>query len=400
MAAPDILSTEYAQNPYPYYQQMRDNYPVFFHHQTQSYIISCYADVERAFKDPIFSSRNYDWQLEPVHGRTILQMEGREHASHRNLLTPTFRGRDLGQKFLPIIDVCARELIDGFKHRGEVELCSEFTTRFPINVIVEMLGLAKADYQNFQRWYRSIIAFFSNITQDPEVTAAGLRTKQEFQEYILPIIHDRRIHPGDDLLSVLCRAEIDGLRMNDEGIKAFTSFLLTAGGETTDKAISSLMKNLLEHPEQLERVRCDRTLIDRAFAETLRYSPPVHIIMRTPIQDVEISGTTIPANATVICLIGAANRDERQYKEPDTFNIFRDDLDFQNAFSGNANHLAFAPGQHFCIGSMLARAEVNISINLLLDNLHNMTFKEGFKPQEEGIFTRSPKKLEITFTDY
>ncbi len=157
-----------------------------------------------------------------------------------------------------------------------------------------MLGLDKADHDRFHRWYTAVIAFLGNLSGDPEVTAAGERTRVEFAEYMIPIIRDRRDNPGDDLLSALCAAEVDGVRMSDEDIKAFCSLLLAAGGETTDKAIAGIMANLLQHPDQLAAVREDRSLIPAAFAETLRYTPPVHMIMRQAATDVEVAGGVIP----------------------------------------------------------------------------------------------------------
>ena len=116
---PDILSAEFAADPYPAYRAMRDEHPLVWHEAMRSYVISRYDDVERAFKDPVFTSRNYDWQLEPVHGRTILQMDGREHSTHRNLVAPAFRGRELAEKFVPVIERNSRELIDAFRGRRE-----------------------------------------------------------------------------------------------------------------------------------------------------------------------------------------------------------------------------------------------------------------------------------------
>ncbi|APR84837.1 putative cytochrome P450 hydroxylase [Minicystis rosea] len=397
MTAPDILSPEFARDPYPLYRVMRDDHPLFFHEPTKSYVLSRYEDVERAFKDPAFSSKNYEWQLEPVHGRTILQMEGREHATHRNLLTPAFRGRDLQERFVPVIERNARELIDAFRARGEVDLVEAFATRFPINVIVEMLGLPREDHARFHAWYTSIMAFLSNLTGDPAVVERGLATREALASYMLPIIAERRRSPGADLLSTLCSAEIDGVRMTDDEIRAFVSLLLTAGGETTDKAVASLFKNLVENPDQLEAVRRDRSLIDAAFAETLRYSPPVHMIMRTPLQDVTMTGGVIPANSTVTCLIGAANRDERRFASPDRFDIFRKDLDTERAFSGGANHAAFALGRHFCVGAILAKTELQIATGLLLDAMPDVRL-DGGSPPEFGIFTRAPKSLKLRFT--
>ena len=396
--APDLLSPEFSADPYAAYRIMRQEQPLIWHEAMQSYIVSRYEDVSRAFRDQVFTTANYDWQLEPVHGRTILQLSGRDHSVRRALVAPAFRGSELQEKFLPVIERNARELIDGFRGTGSADLVADFATHFPINVIVDMLGLDKADHARFHGWYTSIIAFLGNLSQDPEVTAAGLRTQQEFAAYMIPVITDRRANPGDDLLSAMCLAEVDGTTMSDEDIKAFCSLLLAAGGETTDKAVASMFANLLQHPDQLKAVREDRSLIASALAETLRFSPPVHMIMRQPAQDVTVSGGTIPAGSTVTCLIGAANRDSERYADADSFNIFRSDLDSVNAFSAAANHLAFALGRHFCVGALLAKSEVEVGTSLLLDAMPDVRLRDGFQPVEQGLFTRGPASLPVEFT--
>ncbi|MGC0421471.1 cytochrome P450 [Embleya sp. AB8] len=395
---PDILSPEFAADPYPLYRTMRDEHPLLWHEGMQSWLVSRYADVERAFKEPVFTTDNYDWQLEPVHGRTILQLSGREHAVRRALVAPAFRGNTLQETFLPVIERNSRQLVDAFRGRGSVDLVPEFAQRLPVNVIADMLGLDRADHARFHGWYTSVIAFLGNLSQDPDVAAAGLRTRAEFAAYMLPLIAERRANPGPDLLSTLCLAEIDGTRMSDEDIKAFCSLLLAAGGDTTEKAIGSLFKNLLEHPEQLAAVRADRSLIPRAFAETLRYSPPVQMIMRQPAEDVELSGGVVPAGSTLTCLIGGANRDDRRYAHPDRFDIFRDDLTTKTAFSAAADHLSFALGRHFCVGALLAAAEVEVGTNQLLDAMPDLAFAPGFAPADKGVFTRGPVALPVTFT--
>ncbi|WP_256641292.1 cytochrome P450 [Streptomyces murinus] len=397
---PDILSPAFAADPYPAYRLMRDTAPLIWHEATRSYLISRYEDVERVFKDRNgeFTTDNYDWQIEPVHGRTILQLNGREHAVRRALVAPAFRGSDLREKFLPVIERNSRELIDVFRESGSADLVDDYATRFPVNVIADMLGLDKADHARFHRWYTSVIAFLGNLSGDPEVAAAGERTRVEFAAYMLPVIRERRENPGDDLLSTLCAAEADGVRMSDEDIKAFCSLLLAAGGETTDKAVAGVFANLLRHPDQLAAVRADRGLIPRAFAETLRYTPPVHMIMRQSATEVTLSGGTIPAGATVTCLIGAANRDESRYRAPDRFDIFRDDLTTTTAFSAAADHVAFALGRHFCVGALLAKAEVETAVGQLLDAMPDMRLADGFEPVEEGVFTRGPRHLPVRFT--
>ncbi|MGW6513374.1 cytochrome P450, partial [Streptomyces niveus] len=189
---PDILSAEFAENPYPAYRLMRESAPLIWHEATKSYIISRYDDVERAFKDKAsaFTTENYHWQIEPVHGKTILQLSGREHAVRRALVAPAFRGSDLEEKFLPVIDA--------FRHTGSVDLVDAFATRFPVGVIAEMLGLDRADHARFHGWYTAVIAFLGNLSGDAEVTAAGERTRIEFAEYMIPVIQARRDNPGDD----------------------------------------------------------------------------------------------------------------------------------------------------------------------------------------------------------
>ncbi|WP_371633970.1 cytochrome P450 [Streptomyces sp. NBC_01259] len=397
---PDILSPAFAADPYGAYRIMRDRAPLIRHEATNSYIVSRYEDVERVFKDKAgeFTTDNYDWQIEPVHGRTILQLSGREHAVRRALVAPAFRGTDLQEKFLPVIERNARELIDAFRHTGEADLVGAFATRLPVLVIADMLGLDNADHDRFHGWYTSVIAFLGNLAGDPDVAAAGERTRREFAEYMIPVIQQRRAAPGDDLLSALCAAEVDGVRMSDEDIKAFCSLLLAAGGETTDKAIASVFANLLTHPEQLAAVRQDRGLIDRAFVETLRFTPPVHMIMRQAATDVELGGGLVPAGSTVTCLIGAANRDASRYRDPDRFDIFRTDLTGTTAFSAAADHLAFALGRHFCVGALLARAEVETGVNQLLDAMPDVRLADGFTPSEQGVFTRGPWSLPVRFT--
>ncbi|CAM5406687.1 hypothetical protein STENM223S_01025 [Streptomyces tendae] len=172
---PDILSPEFAADPYPAYRVMRESAPLIWHEATKSYIVSRYEDVERVFKDKAgeFTTDNYAWQIEPVHGKTILQLSGREHAVRRALVAPAFRGKELEQKFLPVIERNSRELIDAFRHKGAADLVDDYATRFPVNVIADMLGLDKADHPRFHRWYTAVIAFLGNLSGDPEVTAAG-----------------------------------------------------------------------------------------------------------------------------------------------------------------------------------------------------------------------------------
>lgn len=392
---PDILSSAFTDDPPAFFRTLRDDFPAFRHEASGYWFISRYDDVKRALND--LSTKHQEWQLEPVIGRSLGGMSGREHSTHRSLVTPAFRGRELEERFTPVISACATELIDRFAATGSVDLVAEFTRWYPINVISTMLDLPKEDHAKFRDWYSSFMAFLSNLTNDPEVAAWGMRTQKEFPEYILPIIRERRVNPGEDLLSRLCTSEIDGVQLSDDDIRSFVGLLLIAGGETTDKVIASLFKNLLENPQQLAAVQQDRSLVAQALVETLRYSPPVNIVLRTALEDTEFSGVVVPAESIVACVIGAANRDERRFSDPDRFDIFRSDADAEKGFNAAAAHLAFGSGRHFCVGSYLAKAEVEIGVNQLLDRMPDVALAPGASVADVGLFTRAPESIDLTF---
>ena len=399
MAPPDLLASD--EDRYDVYRVYRDEYPCFHDEASDTWFVSRYADVEHVFKNPAFSTDMYEWMIEPAHGPTLLSKHGAEHSRYRNLVAPFFRGALLETDFMPMIEAQARSMIEQWHADGSCDLVEGLSRYLPIKVIVAMLGLPDEDHPKFQDWYESINRFVSNINQDPDIIAEGEQTRVEFQEYLMPVIAERRRNPGNDLLSNLVTAEIDGSGLSDIEVKSFTSLLLTAGGETTDKAIASLFKNLLEHPDQLEQVRNDRSMVTMAVAETLRYSPPAHWIQRLPHEEAELpSGTgTIPAGATVTGIIGAANRDERKYThtDPELFDINRLDLPASSAFAANAEHTTFCFGRHHCVGSYLAKAEIEAALNIVLDCSENLRLANGFEAKEVGVFLRAPAELHVEF---
>lgn len=395
---PDVMSEDFARDPHKYYKIMRDHYPVLHHEASGYYFVSRYDDVARVYRDSDgFSNENYGFQMEPVIGRTLIQMSGREHVVHRQLVAPTMRGSYL-QELLPQVDEIATKMIDELEVGESVDLISNFIRWFPINVIVRMLDVPTDDLPMIHDWYSSLMAFLSNLTQDPEIHAWGMKTAKEFPAYMLPMIAERRKNPGDDFISRLFDAEVDGEKYTDEQIKSLVGLLFIAGGETTDKALASTLKHLMQHPDQIEAVKKDPSLATQAMVENLRYHPPVQIILRTATKDIEVAGTVIPANSVVGCVNGAANRDERRYPDPDKFDIFRDDIPIKGAFGGSAEHVAFALGRHFCVGSLLAKREVETAITQLLERFPNMRFADGYEPEDEGMFTRGPKDLFVNLT--
>jgi pulcherriminic acid synthase len=398
MSGPDIFSPEFARDPYPLYRVMRDEHPLYVHEGTGAYVLSRYQDIELALRNPVFTTRSYAQQIEPLLGRTIVQLDGKEHAAQRNLIGPSFQAVNIRKRFLGLIEETARKLIDPFRARGEVELVGEFVAHFPVGILAGLLGLPPDEKGRFRSWYTSLLRFGLNLTGDPEVSRAGFAARDELDAYLRPLIRERRLDPGDDLLSMLASVELDGHGLGDDEICRFGMLMIFAGGETTEKMLATCFRNLVSHPEQLAGVRADRSLIERAIAESLRYTAPTHMVPRRTSASVEVSGGTIPAESEVLCFLGSANRDERRYERPDVFDIHRKEVDPERAFTGAANHLAFGAGRHFCLGATLAKFEVQVAIEQLLDAMRDILYADGVAPPDVGLFLRGPKEMRLRFT--
>jgi cytochrome P450 len=407
-APPDILSEEHDRDPWRSYEILREHYPVVFHEGTNSWLLSRHEHMAALFRSKQVSSEFYNATVEPVHGHTIVTMEGKEHTLHRRLLTPFFFSGGL-ERFKPEIAASAAGLAQplverersaiarGEKERGEIDIVQEFSRQLPITVIARMLGLPPEDHDSFQGWYQGIMDFIGNLGGAPEPIERGLRARREMSDYFLPLIAERRQGDGTDLITLMAQAEVDGEHLTDEEIRAFISLMLTAGGETTDRGLSNMFLNLLRNPDQLAAVYADRSLVVDAFAETLRHSGPVHVAGRFTLEDVEIEGVTIPAGSNVITLLAAGNRDPRRFSEPDRFDIFRSDNDTKKAFTAAADHLAYVNGRHFCAGAMLARTEIEIGANFLLDHMQDLRFADGVEPVETGLWTRGVESLRVSW---
>ncbi|QDY07994.1 cytochrome P450 [Micromonospora sp. HM134] len=392
-APPDLLSPEFARDPYPIYRTMRNDFPI--HHDPRlGWIISRAADVREALTHEDYSTATYAAVRELV-GRSILEMDGAEHGRHRRLVSPSFRGRPLAS-YGEVITEAADELLDELAARPDPDLVRDYCALLPIRVIMGIMDLPRQDYAMFQVWYRAAADYVGNYTQDPDVAEAGLRAKRELDKYLQEVIDQRRAAPGDDLISSMCTATINDATLTDREILDFCSLLLAAGGETTERGLASTFRNLVDHPDQMDDVRADPELALRAFAESLRLNPPTHILLRRLLTSREISGVDVPAGATMFCLIGAANRDEDEFVDSERFDLHRTEIDVNTAFNAGSSHLSFGAGRHFCVGAMLARAEAAIGIPAVLRRFPVIRYRDGFVPVEEGMLTRAPRSLRMT----
>jgi cytochrome P450 len=330
-----------------------------------------------------FSSTVYEGVMGAVMGRTILQMDEPEHRLHRALVSPTFRSKVLEQWEGDLVQRVVNELIDGFAGAGTADLVQELTFNFPVQVIAQILGLPRSDFPMFQRWAIGITSVASNWER-------GMAASEALRDYFADVLVERRRRPADDLISELVVAEVDGRTLDDEEIYSFLRLLLPAGVETTYRASGNMLYGLLTNPDQLERVREDRSLVPDAFEETIRWEPPVTVILRRAARDTEVGGVPVEEGADVALLLGSANRDERKYEHPDEFDIFRE----------SRQSVGFGFGVHVCLGMHLARMETRVAINTLFDRLPDMrlTPHPGQDLHIKGMAFRSPIALPIAFT--
>jgi cytochrome P450 len=379
----DLASREFSLDPYPTYAALRESAPVHHYEPWDMWLVSRYDDVLGLLRDAdAFPSVDRVGRF--AHGRTIVQMNGREHAFQRRILTPYFRPGQVEKLRLRIEEV-SRELIDGFRADGHADLVGRYTNLFALRIIAELLGLPFTE--QFHHWAAAIIAFNSNYAGDPEIRAAGERAGGDFRDYVRPVLEERRRNPADDLLSYLTVAEADGEQLDDEAILTFASLTITAGSETTNHTIGNLFLELLADEKQLHQVRDVPGLAVGAFLETMRHSPAIHSVLRTTAADVELAGTTIPAGGTVIALIASGNRDQRRFADPDRFDVTRAEA---------RDHLGFGYARHRCLGSFLAQAEVATAVRHLAE-LPNLRFAAGELPYSEGSRHRGPTTLPVEF---
>ncbi|MGI8663673.1 MAG: cytochrome P450 [Acidimicrobiales bacterium] len=347
------------------------------------YTVSSYDAVQEVLRDgERFSSAGYAEVMGGVMGHTILEMDEPEHHGYRSLIQQAFTRKAMERWEAELVGPVVDELIDGFVDRGRAELVSELFFPFPVNVIAGLLGLPRADLASFHRWTVELISV--SIDMDKALGAS-----KKLEDYLMPFVQERRVDPGRDLISVLAQAEHDGQRLTDAEIIAFCRLLLPAGAETTYRSSSNLFCGLLTHPDQLERVKADRSLLTNAIEEGLRWEPPLLTIMRTVVRDTTVAGVELRAGTVLVINMGAANHDERRWVDADELDISRP----------QTGHTAFASGPHMCLGMHLARMETKVVLDRLLERLPDVRLDpEAEAPYITGMTFRAPPRLDVVFS--
>jgi cytochrome P450 len=381
-----------ARDPYPELAQGRNAHPVqrlemsnMPHDDTHPvFFVYRYDDVLDVLRDgETFSSGHIiELIMGDVMGKHImLGMDNPEHDRYRALVSTAFRRNAQARWEAELIQPVASELIDGFAGRGRADLVREFTFPYPTKVTAGLLGLPSEDYRQFQRWSTAILSVH---TKRDQAIAASAQVK----EYLAGILSERRREPREDLISDLAQAELDGERLTEEEIFSFLRLLLPAGVETTYRSTGNLLFSLLSRPVLLDAVRADRSLVPQAIEEALRFETPLLNGTRLAVRDTVLSGEPIPAGSTIVLMLGAANRDETRWPDPDNFDIFREPR----------AHISFGQGPHVCLGMHLARAEMRVALNLLLDRLPGLRLDpDGGDLYIRGQVFRSPASLPVLF---
>ena len=341
-----------------------------------------FDEVVQVLRDnETYSSAVYADVVEMVMGRTILQMDEPEHRVIRALVAPSFRSKVLERWEEDLVAVVVNELIDSFVESGRTDLVRTLTFNFPVQVIARILGLPRTDYPRFQRWALELTSVAANWER-------GMAASEALRAYFAEVMEDRRSHPGDDLISDLVRAEVEGEMLTDEEIFSFLRLLLPAGVETTYRVSGSLLFALLNDRPQFDALYGDRSLYPQAFEEAVRWEPPVTVILRRAVCDTELAGVKIHEGADIALMIGAANRDERKYADPDRYDMFR----------AMRQHVGFGFGVHVCLGMHLARMESRVAFNTLFDRLGPFSLDPDAEPPHiEGMAFRSPLSLPVVF---
>lgn len=377
---PEIVDTgsrEFNANPFPFYARLRAEAPVCripLRTGETAWFVTRYDDAATVLKDERFIKNRsialtaeqdasqiwfrkllkFRW-FKPLQ-QTMLHLDPPDHTRLRALVSKAFSPR-LIETMQDRMRRLAKELLDLAQKQSQVDLIRDYALPFPITIIAELLGVPPEDRQQFQRWSRAhfVSSFWGLVNALPNALA--------LLRYLRKISKQRRAVPRDDLISALVLAEEGGDRMSEGELLAMIALLLIAGHETTANLIGNGTLALLEHPDQLDRLRNHPELIKPAVEELLRYSGPLKSATeRYTREDVSLAGITIPRGEMVAAEVASANRDERQFPEPDTLNIRREPN----------KHLAFGLGTHFCVGAALARLEGQIAIDALVRNFPDL----------------------------
>ena len=397
-----LFTGEILQDPYPTYARLHEEGPIHFVDiggQWGVWSIFRHAECSSVAKDPRCSAKRAQQmivslpvenqpefsELARMLGLWMIFMDPPEHTRLRKLLNKGFSQAAL-ESLRPQIEGIVDRMLRPLPHGSEVELLGEFANPMPVRIISEMLGIPHVLQNTFVKWSRDIALFRGNPNRTVEEARGAQDALIELTAYFKNAVAERRRNKGNDLISLLIDIEEEGEVLTEEELYAQCIALLFAGHETTRNLIGNGMYTLLRHPDQMRGLREKPEMIRTAVEELLRFESPVQFTARVLKEEMEICGQRIPKRWSVLCMLGAANRDPNQFKNPNQLNLSR----------LNNQHLAFGAGPHFCIGNQLARLEGQVAILNLVQRFPQMKLS-GPKPEWASTFGfRGLKDLRVT----
>ncbi|HEY5171756.1 MAG TPA: cytochrome P450, partial [Acidimicrobiia bacterium] len=347
------------------------------------YQVTSFKDADSVLRDDkTFSSSINGDHIGQFMGDLILAMNGDEHRKYRNLVAKAFRASQLERWDDTLVRPTINRLLDAIAPLGHADLVASVTSKYPVQVICGIAGVPLEDAAQFAQWAEE-------INTGPLAPERGHRASSAMVEYLRPLVEARRAKSTGDFLSDLVHSEVDGERLGDDKIYGFLRLLLPAGGETTFRAMGNALLALLTHPDELEKVYDDRNLVAEVIEETLRWETSVTMVSRITTADTEVAGCPIASGSPVGVLTGSANRDETRWDDADEWKLGRP----------VQHHLAFGTGPHQCLGMHLARLELRVGLNEILDRLPNLRLDpDGVDSAViAGYAFRGPRALPVTF---
>lgn len=345
-------------DPFPNYRVLRDEFPVYHNENRDIWALSRFEEVQSAARDwRTFSSAD---GVDPDNFRDVsgpggfVDMDPPRHDLLRKILQKDFNAKTINA-LRTSVRTEVETLVDALVERGRGDFVQELAWPLPIVVFLGLMGIPSEDRHLLSRWLREVQL---RVPGNDQLPRAAMDAAAEMRGYLSALGEERRKKPKDDLLSKVVTAEVDGDLLGDEAVGMCT-LLCIAGTETTASLVSTALFLLERHPDQRSRLASDLSGLPVAIEEILRYESPIHDIARTATRDIELHGRTIPEGARVMLLYGSANRDEREFDEPERLDLTRK----------IRRHLAFGEGIHHCIGAPLARLEANIAVETVLTRI-------------------------------
>jgi cytochrome P450 len=386
-----VFSDEILQDPYPTYARLHEEGPLHYldvGNKWAVWSIFSHAECASIAKDPRLSAKRAKQMLLPLPlsrqsefgelarmlSLWLIFMDPPEHTRLRKLLNKGFSAAAV-EDLRPQVEVIVDQMLKPLQYGAEVDLMREFANPMPVRIILEMLGIPQELRDTFVDWSRAIAVFRGNPNRTVEEARAAQDALIELTEFFRTTVAERRRNKGNDLISLLIDIEEEGEVLTEEELYAQCIALLFAGHETTRNLIGNGMYTLLRNPREIAELREKPEMIRSAVEELLRYESPVQFTARVLKEDIEVCGQQLRKGWTVLCMLGAANRDPKQFREPN-------ELDLKRL---NNQHLAFSAGLHFCIGAQLARLEGQIALRALVQRFPKMKLA-GPRPEWASTF--------------